>query len=57
MSDGDDDDRHNANIAVLVAIAIVVILGVVLMHFISANLSMERCLEERRHDCDSGANP
>ncbi|HJW42599.1 MAG TPA: hypothetical protein VJ476_15395 [Rhizomicrobium sp.] len=50
MSD-DEDNRKSANIAVLVAVAIVVVLGVILMSFLSSHLKTERCLEERRRDC------
>ncbi len=51
--DNDDHDaRHSANITVLIVAAVIVIVGLVLFHFISENLKMERCLEEHRHDCD-----
>ncbi len=52
MSEDDNDNRHNANIAVLVAVAIIVILGGFLIHWLSDNLKIERCLEERRRGCD-----
>jgi hypothetical protein len=47
----DENGRQRANVAVLVAVAIVVVLGVILMNFLSSHLKMERCLEERRRDC------
>ncbi len=58
MSDNKDEDkRQSANLAVLVGAAILVILGVVLMHLLSAHLKTERCLEERRRGCDTRDNP
>jgi hypothetical protein len=52
MNEDDDDARHRANIAALIAVAIIILLGVVAFHFISKNLAMERCQEERRSDCN-----
>ncbi|MEJ0041022.1 MAG: hypothetical protein WDM81_01770 [Rhizomicrobium sp.] len=55
MPEDDDDNRHGTNMAVLGAVAILVILGVLVMNWISGSLKMERCLEERRRGCDSSA--
>jgi len=52
MPEDDHDNRHNANIAVLVAVVILVIVGGLVMHWLSDSLKMERCLEERRRGCD-----
>jgi len=52
MPEDDHDNRHNANIAVLVAAVILVIVGGLVMHWLSDSLKMERCLEERRRGCD-----
>ena len=57
MPENDDDNDHNANIAVLVAAVIVVILGALLMHWLSDSLKMERCMEERRRGCDQSDVP
>jgi hypothetical protein len=53
MPDDDDDKRHNANITVLVIAAAIVLIGSLLMYLIGSSLRTERCLEERRHDCDT----
>ena len=52
MPDDDHDNRGGANIAVLVAVVILVILGGLVMHWLSDSLKMERCMEERRRGCD-----
>jgi len=51
MPDDDNEKRHSDNMAVLAVAAIIVILGIVLLHWLSTNLKTERCQEERRHDC------
>jgi hypothetical protein len=53
MPDDDDDRRHNANITVLVIAAAIVIIGTILMYLLGSSLRTERCLQERRHDCDT----
>ncbi len=55
MPEDDDDNRHGANMAVLGAVAILVILGIIVMSWLSNSLKMERCLEERRRGCDTSA--
>jgi hypothetical protein len=53
----DENKRHSDNLAVLAVAAIIVILAIIVLHFISANLSTERCLEERRHGCGTDTTP
>ncbi|MEI9989876.1 MAG: hypothetical protein WDM86_07540 [Rhizomicrobium sp.] len=57
MQEDDDERRHNANITALVVVAVLVILGVLVMQYLSASLKTERCIEERRRGCDSSQNP
>ncbi|HXC56144.1 MAG TPA: hypothetical protein VNU97_12675 [Rhizomicrobium sp.] len=57
--DDHDDEaaRRNANIVALIVVAAVILLAVLALHFLSANLQTERCLEERRHGCGDDAAP
>jgi len=53
----DENKRHGDNMAVLAVAAIIVIVAIIVLHFVSANLKMERCLEERRFGCTSNETP
>jgi hypothetical protein len=48
----DDEQKRRNNLVVGAVFAVIVVVGILLMSAIEKNLKHERCLEERRFDCD-----